>query len=231
MKKYIAECFGTAVLVLFGCGSAVTANTLMGNNSAAEPLGYTTLLIAFAFGLSVVVMAYTIGDISGCHINPAISIGFFASGRMSAKDLIGYLAAQFIGGLAGAGLLALFMGSTAALGQNGYGEASALNTGMGMTFAVETVLTFVFVLLVLKITANSSYSSIAGLIIGLALTLIHILGIPFSGTSVNPARSFGPALLAGGQALMQVWLFLLAPALGGVLAALAFKASEKGKSA
>lgn len=227
MKKYVAEFFGTAMLVLFGCGAAVTANTLMGINTAVEPLGYTTLLIAFAFGLSIVAMAYTIGDISGCHINPAVSIGVFAAGRMEVNDLIGYLIAQFLGGIAGAGLLAVFMGDTAALGQNGYGDASALGISMGTAFLVEVVLTFVFVLLILSVTAKESLSSVAGLIIGLTLTLIHILGIPFTGTSVNPARSFGPAILAGGQALTQVWLFILAPLVGGLLAAVAYRAAHQ----
>lgn len=229
MKKYIAEFFGTAVLVLFGCGAAVTANTLMAGNKATVPLGYTTLLIAFAFGLSIVAMAYTIGGISGCHINPAVSLGMLISGRLSFADFIGYLIGQFAGGIAGAAILAAFMGSRDSLGANGYGDASALGTSMGMAFVIEIVLTFVFVLLILTVTANPDHSNIAGLVIGLTLVLIHILGIPFTGTSVNPARSFGPALLNGGTALTQVWLFLLAPLAGGALAAIAYKLLHEDK--
>lgn len=219
MKKYIAEFIGTAVLVIFGCGSAVAANTLLGNSGELIPLAFSTLLIAFAFGLSIVAMAYSIGNVSGCHINPAVSFGMLVAGKMEIKDFIGYVVAQFLGGLAGAGILSAFMGSTASLGQNGYGEASALGTSVGIAFLVEVVLTFVFVLLILGVTSKPEFSSVAGLVIGLTLTLIHILGIPFTGTSVNPARSFGPAVLAGGQALSQLWLFILAPLVGAAIAA------------
>ena len=222
MKKYIAEFIGTAVLVLFGCGSAVAANSLAGANGETVPLALTTLLIAFAFGLSIVAMAYTIGGISGCHINPAVSLGVFIAGKLDKKDFLGYILAQFLGGLFGADLLVLFFGSNASLGTNGFGEASALGTPGGVAFIVEVVLTFVFVLLILNVTSKPEYSNIAGLVIGLTLTLIHILGIPFTGTSVNPARSFGPALLAGGTALRQVWLFIVAPLAGAALAGLCF---------
>lgn len=223
MKKYIAEFIGTAVLVIFGCGSAVAANTLLGNGGAAIPLAFSTLLIAFAFGLSIVAMAYSIGNVSGCHINPAVSFGMLVAGKMEVKDFIGYIVAQFLGGLAGAGILSAFLGSTAALGQNGYGAASALGTSAGIAFLVEVVLTFVFVLLILGVTSKPEFSNIAGLVIGLTLTLIHILGIPFTGTSVNPARSFGPAILAGGQAFSQLWLFILAPLVGAAIAAVVHK--------
>lgn len=223
MKKYISEFIGTAVLVIFGCGAAVGANTLLGSENVTAPLAFSTLLIAFAFGLSIVAMAYSIGNVSGCHINPAVSIGMFLAGKMEVKDFIGYLIAQFLGGIAGAGLLSFFFGSNAQLGQNGYGSASALGVSAGVAFVVEVVLTFVFVLLILGVTSKKQNGAVAGLVIGLTLTLIHILGIPFTGTSVNPARSFGPALIAGGQALSQVWLFLLAPACGGVIAALVYR--------
>ncbi|MGI6069680.1 MAG: MIP family channel protein [Blautia sp.] len=230
MKKYVAEFIGTAVLVIFGCGSAVAANTLLGNGGEPIPLAFSTLLIAFAFGLSIVAMAYSIGNVSGCHINPAVSFGMLVAGKMEVKDFIGYVVAQFLGGLAGAGILSAFMGSTASLGQNGYGDASALGTSCGIAFLVEVVLTFVFVLLILGVTSKPEFSNIAGLVIGLTLTLIHILGIPFTGTSVNPARSFGPAILAGGQALSQLWLFILAPLVGAAIAAVVHKyvlAAEK----
>lgn len=219
MKKNIAEFIGTAVLVVFGCGSAVAANTLAAGNGAAVPLSVSTLLISFAFGLSIVAMAYSIGNISGCHINPAVSFGMLAAGRMTVKEFAGYVISQFLGGVAGAGILTVFFGSNAALGQNGYAEASALGTSCPVAFLVEVVLTFVFVLLILGVTSKPENANVAGLVIGLTLTLIHILGIPFTGTSVNPARSFGPALLAGGTALSQVWLFIIAPLVGAGLAA------------
>lgn len=223
MKKYIAEFIGTAVLVLFGCGSAVAANTLLGNSDQPIPLAFSTLLIAFAFGLSIVAMAYSIGNVSGCHINPAVSFGMLVAGKMTGKDFVGYVIAQFLGGLAGAGILSAFVGSTATLGENGFGAASAMGTSMGMAFVIEVVLTFVFVLLILGVTSKTENASIAGLVIGLTLVLIHILGIPFTGTSVNPARSFGPALLVGGQALTQVWVFILAPLVGAAVAAIVHK--------
>ncbi len=218
MKKYIAEFIGTAVLVTFGCGSAVAANTLLAGE-AGVPLAFSTLLISFAFGLSIVAMAYSIGNVSGCHINPAVSLGVLIAGKMSVKDFIGYIIAQFIGGIAGAGLLVYFFGSNENLGQNGYAQASALGTSMVTAFIVEVVLTFVFVLLILGVTSKAEFANVSGLIIGLTLVLIHILGIPFTGTSVNPARSFGPALLAGGVALKQVWLFIVAPLVGAAIAA------------
>ena len=229
IKKYIAEFIGTAVLVLFGCGAAVTANTLLGNEGTGIPLAFSTLLIAFAFGLSIVAMAYSIGNVSGCHINPAVSLAMLIAGRISLTDFIGYVIAQFLGGICGAGILCFFLGSNASLGTNGYGEASAMGTPMMVAFVVEVVLTFVFLLLILGVTSKPEFANLAGLIIGLTLTLIHILGIPFTGTSVNPARSFGPALLAGGTALGQVWLFILAPLVGAALAAVVHKYVLDGK--
>jgi len=182
------------------------------------------VLIAFAFGLSIVAMAYSIGNVSGCHINPAVSFGMLVAGKMEVKDFIGYVIAQFLGGIVGAGILSVFMGGTeSGLGINGFGEASALGTSMGVAFLVEVVLTFVFVLLILGVTSKAEFSNVAGLMIGLTLVLIHILGIPFTGTSVNPARSFGPALLVGGTALRQVWLFIVAPLVGGAVAAIVHK--------
>lgn len=224
MKKYIAEFVGTCVLVVFGCGSAVAANTLLAEAAVDVPLAYSTLLIAFAFGLSIVAMAYSIGNVSGCHINPAVSIGFLVSGRMNLTDFIGYIVAQFLGGIAGAGLLVLFFDSNESLGTNGFGSLSALGISSGIAFIVEVILTFVFVLVILGVTSKKEYGGFAGLVIGLTLVLIHILGIPFTGTSVNPARSFGPALLSGGLPLKQVWLFILAPLIGGALAAVVYRA-------
>ncbi|MEG0564633.1 MAG: MIP family channel protein [Hungatella sp.] len=222
MKKYIAEFIGTMVLVIFGCGSAVAANTLLGSAGQGVPLAFSTLLIAFAFGLSIVAMAYSIGNISGCHINPAVSLAMFISKKLSQKDFIGYLAAQFLGGIAGAAILTVMFGSNAALGTNGFGEASAVGASMGVAFLVEVVLTYVFVTAILGVTSKIENGSVAGLVIGLTLTLVHILGIPFTGTSVNPARSFGPALLSGGLALSQVWVFIVAPLVGAAIAAVVY---------
>ena len=231
MRKYVAEFIGTLVLVVFGCGSAVAANTLVGSMGLEVPLGFTTLLIAFAFGLTIVAMAYSIGNISGCHINPAVSLGVFISGKMDAKDFVGYLVAQFIGGIAGAAILVALFGSNESLGTNGFGDASALGVSMGIAFLAEVILTFVFVIAVLGVTSKIENGAVAGLVIGLTLTLVHILGIPFTGTSVNPARSFGPALLAGGQPLSQVWVFIVAPLVGAAIAALVYKYLSGGSEA
>jgi aquaporin Z len=226
MKKYAAEFIGTCVLTLFGCGSAAISG---GINGVLGIFG-----IAAAFGLSIVAMAYVIGDVSGCHINPAVSLGVFLNGGMSKKDFIGYLVAQFLGGILGALILFSIEASctginvaTNGLGTNGYGSASFVGLNAGGAFFTEVILTFVFVFTILGVTAHIKNSRIAGLVIGLTLTFVHILGIPLTGTSVNPARSFGPALIAaiydGGAALSQVWVFLLAPLVGAVLAAFLYR--------
>lgn len=224
MKKYVAEFIGTAVLTLFGCGSAAISG---GIDGALGILG-----IAMAFGLSIVAMAYVIGDVSGCHINPAVSLGVFLNKGMSAKDFAGYLVAQFLGGIAGAGILFGIISSTelgavaeTGLGQNGFGEASYVGLSMGGAVLVEVILTFVFVFTILGVTAKAENGKVAGLVIGLTLAFVHILGIPLTGTSVNPARSLGPALLVGnGTALPQVWVFIVAPLVGAALAAIVYKA-------
>ncbi len=225
VKKCIAELIGTAVLVIFGCGSAVAANTLIGNAGISPvPLALSTLLIAFAFGLVIVAMAYSIGNVSGCHINPAVSFGMLVAGKMSVRDFCLYVVSQVIGAIIGAAILMGMVGGTAnGLGQNGFGDNSALGIGMGGAFLVEVVLTFVFVLAIIGVTSKAENGSVAGLVIGLTLTLVHILGIPFTGTSVNPARSLGPALFVGGEALSQVWVFIVAPLVGAALAALVYK--------
>lgn len=215
MKRYIAELIGTMVLVLFGCGSAAIAGTTLG-----------TLGIALAFGLSIVAMAYVIGDISGCHINPAVSIGMWIDGRMDAKDLILYIAFQCIGAIIGIGILAVIINSCAylggcsvtGLGQNGFGAASSVGLNVVGAIIVEIILTFVFVLTVLGVTKKVENTTIAGIVIGLTLAFVHIMGIPLTGTSVNPARSLAPALFLGGQALQQVWVFILAPVVGAIMA-------------
>lgn len=204
MKKYISEFVGTFVLVLVGCG-------------VAEVTGADVVATALAFGLVIVAMAYSIGNVSGCHINPAVSLGFYLSKKMSLKDLIYYVIAQILGAIVGAFVLGFLLGSFESLGANGYGlEVFAQNAGIA--FVTEVLLTFVFVTAILGVTSKEKYSDVAGLVIGLTLTLVHLVGIPFTGTSVNPARSLGPALFVGGEALSQVWVFLLAPLVGAALA-------------
>ncbi|MDD3304161.1 MAG: MIP family channel protein [Clostridia bacterium] len=227
MKKLIAEFIGTMILVIFGCGSAVAANTLLANAGEAIPLALSTLLIAFAFGLVIVAMAYSIGNISGCHINPAVSFSMLLSGRMTAKEFGSYVIAQILGGIVGAGILALILGSTTALGANGFDAASAMNSNMLQAILVEVILTFTFCIAILGVTSKVKNASVAGLVIGLTLTLVHIFGVPFTGTSVNPARSIGPALFTGGLALEQLWVFIVAPLAGAALAAIAYKSLAK----
>lgn len=217
IKKYIAEFIGTFVLVLFACGTAAVVGC-----SAENGTGY--LLTALAFGLVIVAMAYSIGNVSGCHINPAVSIAMLVSGKLSIVDFIGYIVAQFAGATAGAAVLMALVGKESGLGAN-----ALYNDSIGLSFLVEVILTFVFVIAILGVTSKIENSSVAGIVIGLTLTLVHILGISFTGTSVNPARSFGPAILLGGDALSCVWVFIAAPLVGGVLAALVYKflAAEK----
>jgi len=203
---------GTAVLVLFGCGTAA----VLGTKGSEANVAY--LATAFAFGLSIVAMAYSIGNISGCHINPAVSIGFLLSGKMNIKDFVGYVIAQFLGGICGAFILMSLIGKEHGLGANGLFDSS-----IGKSLLIEIILAFVVGCVSLGVTSKISNSAIAGLVIGLSLTLIHIFGIHFTGTSVNPARSFGPALFMGGESLISVWVFIIAPLIGGALAALCYK--------
>ncbi len=224
LSKFTAEFLGTLVLVLLGCGSAVIA----GANGIT---GVGLLGISFAFGLSVVAMAYAIGHISGCHINPAISIGMVLAGRMKAGEAAYYIIAQILGGLAGAGILLLIASgkpeyalTTTGLGQNGYDSLSPQNYNMVSGFIAEVILTFIFLLVIFGSTSTKNINGgFAGLAIGLSLVLIHIVGIPVTGVSVNPARSIGPAVLVGGAALSQVWLFILAPIIGATLSAIVWK--------
>ncbi|WP_455671651.1 MIP family channel protein [Phocaeicola sp.] len=226
MKKYIAEMIGTMVLVLMGCGSAVFA----GNMADTVGAGVGTLGVAFAFGLSVVAMAYGIGGISGCHINPAITLGVCLSGRMNTKDAVMYMIFQVMGAIIGSAILfALVSTGThegpTATGSNGFGEGEMLQA-----FIAETVFTFIFVLVVLGSTdPKRGAGALAGLAIGLTLVLVHIVCIPVTGTSVNPARSIGPALFQGGEAMSQLWLFIIAPFLGAALSAGVWKFLEKDK--
>lgn len=211
MKKYFAEALGTMVLVLLGCGAAVF-------NGGAVSVA-AVLTIAFAFGLSVVAMAYAIGPISGCHINPAITLGVWLSGRMSGKDACGYMVAQVIGAIVGSAIIWLITntgtGVLSGTGANDYAEGN-----LWPALIAEVVATCIFVYVVLRTTdSEKGAGNFAGLVIGLTLVLIHIVVIPITGTSVNPARSIGPALFEGGAALAHLWVFIVAPLVGGAAAA------------
>lgn len=233
MKKYIAEFIGTFCLVLFGCGAAVLA----GGSIPDALSGLGILGVSLAFGLSVVVMAYAIGGISGCHINPAISISMLVAGKLSVGDTIGYVVSQCLGAIAASALLYLFMqghvdanGAEAytelgeyALGSNGWGGAYLGKFGTTTAFVTEFIMTFLFLFVIFATTSRFGNATMAGLAIGLALVLIHMVAIPITGTSVNPARSLGPALFAGGAAIKQLWLFFAAPIAGGVTAAIVWR--------
>ena len=207
LKKYLAEFIGTCVLVLFACG---VAGQICGNDTA----GYVGT--ALAFGLVIVAMAYSIGNVSGCHINPAVSIAMLISGKMTVKDFCGYIVSQFLGAIAGAAILNAIVKDAGKLGTN-----ALYNGDAWLSFLIEAILTFVFVIAILGVTSRESNGSVAGLVIGGALVLVHLLGIAFTGTSVNPARTFGPALIAG--KLDGIWVFLLAPLVGGALAAVVYR--------
>ena len=215
LKKYIAEIIGTMVLVFMGCGSAVVLG-------AATGVGH--LAVALAFGLSIVAMAYVIGNVSGCHINPAVSLGVFLDKRITFTEFCGYVIAQIIGGIAGAAKLFALVkiggltDLTGGLGSNGLANAGGIFGGL----YTEIILTFIFVLVILGVTADKNKGAVAGIVIGLTLTFVHLLGIPITGTSVNPARSIGPALFAGGAALKDLWVFIVGPFIGSALAALVY---------
>ena len=217
MKKYVCEFIGTLVLVLFGCGTAVITQADIVSTS-------------LAFGLSIVAMAYVIGNISGCHVNPAVSLAMLINKKMTAKDFGFYVLAQVIGAIAGIGILSAIMVSSGVeniaetgLGVNGFGSASMANVSMWGAILVEVILTFVFIYTILGVTSDEKKSSVAGIVIGLTLTFVHILGISLTGTSVNPARSLAPALFVQGEALAQVWVFIVAPFIGSAIAAIVFK--------
>lgn len=224
MKKYFAELFGTFVLTFLGCGAAVSLNC---GTDTASVVG-----TAFAFGLAVVAMAYTIGGISGCHINPAITLGVFLSGRMNGKDAGMYMLFQVFGAIIAAALLALLVSTDPGLARGtatGANACASENVVNGLL--AEIILTFIFVMVVLGATAktNGATNNFAGLAIGLSLILIHLVGINYTGTSVNPARSIGPALFEGGKALEQIWVFIVGPLVGGALAAGCWKMIDTEK--
>ena len=228
MKKYVAELIGTAVLVTFGCGTAM----LVGCDSASGS-GY--LLTALAFGLAIVAEAYCIGNISGCHVNPAVSLAVFMNGGLSANEFCGYVIAQVLGGFVGSCILAVIFGlggvtdMTGGFGANGL---AGVNGSAVAGLVVEIVLTYVFVLTILGVTSKKAgHGSFGGLVIGLTLTFVHILGIGLTGTSVNPARSLAPAIFAAvngnGAPIAALWVFIVGPLVGAVLAALTYKSLEK----
>jgi aquaporin Z len=225
MKKLLAELIGTFALVLFGCGAAVVSGV-----STTGPSGIGLLGISFAFGLAVVAMAYAIGGITGCHINPAITIAMLVAGKIKTAEAVNYIIGQLLGATLGAAVLYVILKGAPgfemgewALGSNGWGEGYLGAYNMTSAFITEAVLTFLFLFVIFATTSKWGNGTMAGLAIGLTLVLIHLVAIPITGTSVNPARSFGPAIFAQGKALTQLWLFIAAPIVGAVLAALVWK--------
>ena len=222
MKKYVAEFFGTFWLVLGGCGSAVIA-------AAFPQVGIGLLGVALAFGLTVLTMAYAIGHISGCHLNPAVSIGLWAGGRFEAKELVPYIISQVLGGIAGAGILFIIASGqsgfdvTAGFATNGFGIHSPGGYSMVAALVTEIVMTMMFLIIILGATDKRAPAGLAPIAIGLGLTLIHLISIPVTNTSVNPARSLAVAVFQGGWALNQVWLFWVAPIVGAILGAAVYK--------
>jgi aquaporin Z len=226
LKKYFAELIGTMALVLIGCGSAVLAGS---------SIGYFG--IAFAFGLTVLAMVYAIGSISGCHVNPAITIAMLVAGKIKVKDAIFYIIAQVIGAIIGAALLwaiasgkAGFSLAGTGLGQNGFGAHSPGGYSMAACFIAEVILTALFLFVIFGATHEKAPKGFAGVAIGFSLVLIHLASIPVTGTSVNPARSLGPAIFVGGDAINQVWLFIVAPIIGAIIAALVWRYGFEGKT-
>ena len=224
MKSYIAEFIGTFALVTLGCGTAMLVGC-----DAASGCGY--LLTAFAFGLTIVGMAYCVGNISGCHINPAVSLAVLISGKMSVTDFIFYVISQVLGAISGAAVLKIIFSlgqvkdMTGGLGSNGL---AGVNGSIGAGLIVEILLTFIFVLVILGVTdSKAGHGSFGGVVIGFSLVMVHVLGIGLTGTSVNPARSIGPALFAGGDALVSLWVFIVGPFAGAALAALVYKLMAK----
>ncbi len=222
-RALFAEALGTALLVFFGAGAATLS---FGFKVAGASPAAGVVVTALVFGLVLLVLVYGIGAISGCHVNPAVTMGFLAGRRIAILDALGYWAAQLVGGIAGAAGLYGIVRTTSiyrasmGLGADGYGKTSMIGANAAGAFVTEVILTFVFVFVILAVTRRAGNATVAGLVIGLALTLVHLIGIPVDGTSVNPARSLGPALFVGGSALSQLWVFLVAPLVGGTLSAL-----------
>jgi len=223
VRKLTGEALGTALLVFFGAG---VATLMFGFHFSGLSTAAGVVATALAFGLVLLALVYALGPVSGCHLNPAVTLGALLSGRIKPADAVAYWISQFAGGIVGALLLWAVMASSpfysrsrTGLGADGWGLASQLHIGLGGAFLVEVILTAVFVYVILTVTGTDRSSATAGLVIGLTLTVVHLIGIPLTGTSVNPARSLGPAIIVGGTALSQVWLFIVAPLVGAVLAA------------
>jgi aquaporin Z len=225
-RKLAAEFIGTFWLVLGGCGSAVLAANFPGTG-AENSLGIGFVGVSLAFGLTVMTMAYAIGHISGCHLNPAVSIGLWAGGRFPAAELPGYVIAQTLGAIVASAMLSYIafgtVGGDVSLASNGYGELSPSGRGLASGFTTEVIMTFMFLVIILGATASRAPAGFAPIAIGLGLTLIHLVSIPVTNTSVNPARSTGPALLEGGAAIGQLWLFWVAPILGAIAAGIVYR--------
>lgn len=227
MQKIVAETFGTFVLVFFGVGTAVLAGAGVGPAGTISIAG-----ISLAFGITIVAMAYSIGRVSGAHLNPAVSFGVFLAGRMSIGEMAGYWVGQVVGAIVAALMIYLILTSHLAgydiaasgMGQNGWGEGYGAGFGMIGALIFEIVATAVFIVVILGVTSQGAETAFAGLVIGLTLTMIHLVGITITGTSVNPARSIGPALFVGGQGLAQLWLFIVAPLIGAAIGAVLHKA-------
>lgn len=225
VRKLVAEFLGTACLVFFAVG---TATLCFGFGATGSVPAAGVVATAFAFGLVLLVLAYSLGPISGCHVNPAVTLGFLVARRIPLVEAVGYWIAQVVGAIVGAlvlwGVLNGARGYSTdrfGLGADGYGSKSMVHMNAGGAFLAEVVLTFLFVFVVLAVTRRAAWPQLGGIAIGLALTTVHLIGIPLTGTSVNPARSIGPALFVGGDALSQLWLFIVAPLVGGAVAALA----------
>jgi aquaporin Z len=223
IRKCAAELLGTALLVFFGVG---VATLMFGFGLDGGSVAAGVVATALAFGLTLLSLAYVLGPVTGCHVNPAVTMGALLAGRIPVAEAIGYWIAQFVGGIVGALVLwGMFSASplydrpVTGLGANGWGKASLIHIGVGGAFLAEVILTAMFVFAVLAATSKTVNPTVAGMVIGLTLTVVHLIGIPITGTSVNPARSLGPALIVGGTALSQVWLFILAPLVGGAVAA------------
>jgi len=223
VRKVVAELLGTGLLVFFGVG---VATLMFGFGFDGGSVAAGVVATALAFGLVLLALAHAIGPLTGCHVNPAVTLGALLAGRIPVRDAVGYWAAQFVGGILGALLLwgmfntsPLYSTPKTGLGTNGWGAASDIHIGAGGAFLAEVVLTAMFVFVILAVTSKIGNAATAGVVIGLALTVAHLIGIPITGTSVNPARSLGPALIVGGTALSQVWLFIVAPLVGGAVAA------------
>lgn len=224
LRKLVAEALGTAFLVFFAVGVATLS---FGFDATGSSTSAGVIATALTFGLVLLILVYAIGSISGCHINPAVTIGFLVTRRISVADAIGYWIAQFVGAIVGAGLLrVMFAGAKGystgkvGLGTDGYGKNSMIHLNGGGAFLAEVILTLLFVFVVLTVTRHEAWPQLGGVAIGLALTTVHLIGVPLTGTSVNPARSLGPAVFVGGDALSQLWLFIVAPLVGGAIAAL-----------